>query len=149
VGWEEWQSDMSRHIFIENTVGVVQYNKDHTTTIWNDKNRPITVWNIDNANAGIVKLLKQNDPRFSDIPDMASGGCNFMVTLAAVQIMTGETLSSGQIKNIWKNAIESKLLSDGGTVEDRNALADMALKQLGRTDIGIRIDDTFKSKPES
>jgi hypothetical protein len=120
-------------------------------TIWNDKSQPVTLWNIASAsaNAERVALLSQNDSIFSDIPGMASGGCNFMVILAVAQIMTGETLSSGQIKDIWNKAVASDILVDegkkAGYVQSRNALANMALSQLGRSDIGISMDDTFKS----
>jgi hypothetical protein len=140
-----WKSNVSRKSFINNTLDAIQYNVDHTTTIWNDKNQPITLWNIDSANARRVTLLSQSDPLFNNIPGMASGGCNFMVILAAAQIMTGETLSSGQIKNIWNNAVASSFLVDDGEVQSRNEVANMALSQLGRSDIGISMDDTFKS----
>jgi hypothetical protein len=141
------QSDMNRGLFIESTFEKIQYNEYHTTTIRNDKNQPVTLWNIDSTNAKRITLLSQNDDIFSDIRGIASGGCNFMVILAAAQIMTGETLSAGQIKDIWENAVASKpaILSSNGTVGNRNALANMALSQLGRTDIAISMDGTFKS----
>jgi hypothetical protein len=137
------QSDIDQNDFIYNTQEKMQYNQDHANTIRNDRNQPITLWNVDSRNAERANLLKQSDDVFRDIANMASSGCNFMVIVTAAQIITGEKLSAGQIKDIWKNALSSEILSYDGTVENRNALANMALRQLGRNDIGINMDGTF------
>jgi hypothetical protein len=142
---EQMKNDANQSLFIKETNEKIQYNEQHTTTIYNKSNRPITVWNIDVANDVISQLLKQNNPALTNIENMARYGCNFMVILGYTQMLTRSTLSPDEIANIWETAIAKKYMDNEGTVSAYGMIADLSLQKIGRNDIGLNFDTYWKT----
>jgi hypothetical protein len=92
----------------------------------------------DNENSVIAGLRGQKDPAFKYIPNLQKWGCNFLSTLAYVQMVVGKNLTTNQIMDIWAEAVKNpNILHEDGYVENPNLLSTMALEKLGRTDIGL------------
>jgi hypothetical protein len=127
------------------TMYLDNFNKEHTTTIYDKLNRPITVWNIDDANDVASQLLKQNNPALANIENMAKYGCNFMVILGYTQMLTRSTLNPTQIKDIWETAIAENYMDSEGAVSAYSKIADLSLQKLGRNDIGLNFDTYWKT----
>jgi hypothetical protein len=88
-----------------------------------------------NADSPIIsQLFNQHD--FKDIPAIDTDGCNFLDTLALAQLVTGQSLSRDEVKNIFKT-MNREILAPDGTVNDPEALADAVLRKLGRADLGL------------
>jgi len=111
----------------------------------NDKSgNLIKLYGIDMYNPVLKDLMKQTDERLSSIPEIGKWGCNFMAVLGYAQMTVGQTLSDEQIISIWNEAVKNPSIMDKeSTVANPDLLANMALTQLGRSDIGL----TFNWQP--
>ena len=111
----------------------------------NDKSgNLIKLYGIDMNNPVLKDLMKQTDPRLSSIPEIGKWGCNFMAVLGYAQMTVGQTLSAEQIISIWNEAVKNpSIMEKESTVANPDLLANMALTQLGRSDIGL----TFNWQP--
>jgi hypothetical protein len=130
--------------FAKETLEKMTYNREHTTTVYNGRSQPKTLWNIDGDNKIADQLLKQKDSSLEQIENLASDGCNFMVILGYAQMVTKSILDPAQIKTIWDTAIADKIMAVDGTVIERGVLATLALNKLGKSDIGLSFGDTVK-----
>jgi hypothetical protein len=107
----------------------------------------IELFSIDENNPVVKRLLKQTDDAFAENEVLQDKGCVFMTTMAFVQMVTGKTLSSVQILDIWNKAVKDAIIMDSkGFVNNPDSLANLALKMLGRSDIGITFGETEWAK---
>ncbi|GHV62857.1 hypothetical protein AGMMS49587_10960 [Spirochaetia bacterium] len=125
----------NRDSFYSGSIEKLYYNQEHTTVLVGKNEKLISIWDIDSSNKVASRLPKQTE--FTSKPNLKNFGCNFMGTIAVPQMLVGEALSKEVIIKIWDEAIEKKFMKDNGTVISQNKLADLALRELGRTDIGL------------
>jgi hypothetical protein len=132
----------TRDVFIQETMDKVNYNNEHTTTIFNQNNQPITLWNIDEANDVKDLLLKQYNDAFKYPPeneyyDLYKYGCNFMTAVGLSQMMLREILSVDQVKELWDTSKNLGYMRSDGYVWNKDSIAELALNRLGRNDIKV------------
>jgi hypothetical protein len=122
---------------IKDTLGKIAYNALHTTTVSTKHGYPVTLHSINYANDSVEALLKQNSAELSDIENMAKYGCNFMDIISIPQMLTRQTLGAEEVTELWNQALTKNIINSEGYVNDRNALANLALGKLGITNFGI------------
>jgi hypothetical protein len=127
---------------ITDTLEKIAYNALHTTTLYNKQNYPVTLHNMDTANNSAGELLKQNSAELGNIKNMAKYGCNFMDIISIPQLLTRQTLGAEEITELWNQALTKDIINADGFVNDRNALANLALNKLGITNFGIDLNKT-------
>ncbi len=105
----------------------------------NDKSgNLIKLYAIDKYNPVLKDLMKQTDERLSSIPDIGKWGCYFMSVLGYAQMTVGKTLTAEQIISIYnKAAKDPNVLGKEADVVNPDIIANMALSELGRSDIGL------------
>jgi len=104
----------------------------------------ITLYSIGSDNQVLSQLVKQNDPAFSDIPDLVSSGCNFRVVQAYCELLAGKALTAEQVKKIWRETADTAIMRSDGWVKNADLLADKTLALLGRTDIGLTFGNDWR-----
>ena len=133
-----------RNSLIGDTLDKIAYNIAHTTTIYDKRGRPVSLHNIDEANLAQSELLRQTSPSLGGIDNMALSGCNFMVIISVPQLLTRQVLDAQQVTEIWNTAITNEIMKANGYVNNREALANLALQTLGITNFGIHLDGTTR-----
>jgi hypothetical protein len=105
----------------------------------NDKNnQTIDLLKVDTDNAVLAQLLQQTDTALSSNSAISPTGCNFMTVLGFTQMITGQTLTSAQILEVFNEALKGDaILYSNAYVNNPDKLSDIALSKLGRTDIGF------------
>jgi hypothetical protein len=139
---KELAANTARNALIYDTLDKMAYNDAHTTTVYDNRNRPVTLHNIDEANSFHGELLRQFSSSLSGIENMAAGGCNFMAIISIPQLLLKQSLNAQQISDIWENAIGNDIMRSDGFVWNRNALANLALQELGISNFGINLSGT-------
>ncbi|MCL2835042.1 MAG: hypothetical protein FWD78_17880, partial [Treponema sp.] len=127
---------------VTDTLEKIAYNAVHTTTVFDNRNRPVTLFNIEEGNSTAKELLKQYSPSLSGVENMAKSGCNFMDIISVPQLLMRQTLDAQQVTEIWNMAIAKNILQADGYVLDRNAIANLALQKLDISNIGINLTKT-------
>jgi hypothetical protein len=141
---DQWDAQIEQYHFIADTMQNILFNDLHYITVYDKKNRPISLHNLDEENRTVNQLLKQADKAFESIPDLIKSGCNFMSIIGVPQMLTGQALSSYAIKFIWQYSIDKGWLDKDGYVNYRNEIADYALNILGYSN--LRLDITGADK---
>jgi hypothetical protein len=110
----------------------------NTFTIAGRGGKEIELFSVDYDNPVLKELFPQYDDRLSSIPTIKAAGCNFMATLAYAQLLTGISLTPGQILDVWKEAVKNpEILKSDGELKNPDLLTDIAFRKLGRNDIGL------------
>jgi hypothetical protein len=137
------KSTQGYYTLVSQTLELIAYNAAHTTTVFNDLGQPITLHNIDSENEIKDQLFKQTD--FTDLLNLKKWGCNFMAVIAVPQLLTKQTLTEQQSKDVWADAVNKKIMLNDGTVQDRERLATLALDTLAINNIGIRFGENIST----
>jgi hypothetical protein len=110
----------------------------NTFSVKDSKGNDVEIFAMDARNPALSGLLSQHDDRLKSIPAISDAGCNFMVALGYAQLAAGRNLTATQYLEIWEEAVRSpEILKDDGLLNDPDKLAAIALKTLGRVDIGL------------
>ena len=126
--------------FYTDTIDKIEFNRLYSTTIYDSRNRPVTLFNIDSVNN--VNLVKQIDFRgIEGLENIVNYGCNFMLIIGIPQLLTRTAFNQEEIVDLWYRAIELGIIFENGYVDDRSALANLAFEQLGIANVGIKITD--------
>jgi hypothetical protein len=137
------ESTRRYNVLVDQTLRLIAYNAAHTTTVFNHQGQPITLHNIDSENEIKDQLFKQTN--FTDLLNLKKWGCNFMVVIAVPQLLTKQTLTYQQIKDVWTDAISKGIILNDGTVQDREGLAKLALDTLAIDNIGIHFEGNIST----
>ncbi|MCL2174626.1 MAG: hypothetical protein FWB73_01145 [Treponema sp.] len=112
--------------------------KGNIFTINDSSGEIISLLKIDADNPVLAVLIKQYDAAFASIPAIEQAGCNFLLTLAYAQLVTGQILTAEQQMEIWNMAKKDPdILQSNGYVGNQDKIAAMALDVLGRNDIRL------------
>jgi len=139
---QEMAADQTRGALVFDTLDKIAYNAAHTITVYDRFGRPVTLHKIDDANTIARELLQQTSSSLSGIKNMKDFGCNFMAIISIPQLLTKQVLDAHQVTEIWNTAIERGILSANGFVNNRNALANLALQTLGINNFTVSLDGT-------
>jgi hypothetical protein len=143
---EQAMDPVRRYLFESNIRSLVQYNTEHTVTVYDSKGRPTTLHNIDLQNETRNQLFKQTDPSFGNIPDLMQSGCNFLDIISVPQFLTKTALTSNQILDLWNLAAAEGIIDSDGFVKDANKLGALALDKMNISSFGISFNDNYKNQ---
>jgi hypothetical protein len=137
----EWMIDPENNELpnIDELLFEAEENRQGNIFIIKDKQgNEITLFELDGDNPALAGLIKQIDEVYKSIPAIKEAGCNFLLTLAYAELVTGQNLTADQRMDIWREAAKnSNILLPDGEVKSQNLLAKITLEKLGRTDIGL------------
>jgi hypothetical protein len=116
----------------------------YTQTVYDKQGNPVKTLRLSENNPVISDILKQNNAELNQTINKT--GCNFMSVTGIVQMLTGKVFTSKQLLDIWNESGKTTVYKDtkvvdlsDASVNDANALANIALKAAGNYDFGIII----------